>query len=377
MKILLTGASGFIGSNVLRNFVAGGHTVYAQYRRRPGNTVADQVHWQQADLSAWFDANATAAATQLCASAFQTLKHREPHAMQALLANLRALLPIPEAARTLVGTSEIIVHMAALASDWGRPQVFIASNVLPVYALLEAAWFAGVRRFVFVSSIAVHGFGNHTDSTESGPYAPVLNLYQLSKRLAESLALAYAQEGMDISIVRPGNVYGPGDHTTFYPLFDAMTAGNMGTIDNGSRLTCPIYIDDLVSGISGIIARPAGSNRQMDDVSAYAYNFTGPDRITWRELCDHATRELGCKPVSLNAPSWLLYPLSALMEVVWALGRSKTPPPLTRYRVGQLAGNYHFNTRRAQTEIGWQAAVGFAEGIKHTVNAYRKDRHGR
>ena len=79
--------------------------------------------------------------------------------------------------------------------------------------------------FVRIGSIAVHGFGLHAQTTEEGPYYPLCCPYQRTKKQAEEEVLTRSAPGFRTVVLRPANVYGPGDTTTFYRLLAAQERG--------------------------------------------------------------------------------------------------------------------------------------------------------
>lgn len=135
----------------------------------------------------------------------------------------------------MCGDSDLVYHIAARTSDWGSRQDFEKDNIQATVTMLDAAQEAGVRHFVYVSSLSVHGFGPHRNSTEQGPY------YQESKRRAENMALSRHCQTFQVAVIRPGNVYGPDDTTMMFPLFEAIEKGRMGMVNGGRTLTPPIY----------------------------------------------------------------------------------------------------------------------------------------
>lgn len=324
-NILVTGASGFIGSNLARTLITKGYTVIAHYRR--------------AQVPPYL------------------------RALQAAGAKLvRADLSQPASGIPLVNNVDAIIHVAALASDWGPDQAFYEANFKATVNLCQAALQAQVKRLVFISSITVHGFGHHLDSTEEGPYYPLEFPYPRTKKMAEDYVLSLNQKDFSTVVVRPGNVYGPGDTTTFYPMFRYIQKGFMGYLSGGKSLTCPIYIDDLVSGI--ILALEA------ERAAGQIYNLTSGEKVTWRELVDFLYKELSVAKKPLSSPVWFSLVLAHLQGFFYRLLRSPHPPPLTPYRIKQAAHNYSFSIAKACRELGFRPQTSWQEGMRKTIAAY-------
>ena len=179
--------------------------------------------------------------------------------------------PLPEGARHVIADvrdveavtravaeaqPEVVYHFAAQASvsvSMRDPVLDVATNVLGTIHLARAAAEAGVRRFVFASTGgALFGAPEHVPVTDDTPPAPV-SIYGLSKLSAERyLALIGEQHGLSVSVLRPGNVYGPAQdphgEAGVVAIFAArMLAGEAVTIfgDGGQRRDY-VYVDDVV-----------------------------------------------------------------------------------------------------------------------------------
>ena len=191
MRVLVTGASGFIGGWIARALHERGNSVRAVYRRE---------------------------------AAPPGLRELEEAGAETLRLDLTSRSGAAEAARGM----DAVVHAAARTGDWGEPRHFREQNYELTARVLEAAAGSGARTFVYIGSIAVHGFGVHRGTTEAGPYYPHVHPYQVTKKMAEDLVLSRNGAGLKSCVIRPGIVYGPGDTTTFYPLLDAQRRGVRG-----------------------------------------------------------------------------------------------------------------------------------------------------
>ncbi|MEW5817673.1 MAG: NAD-dependent epimerase/dehydratase family protein, partial [Spirochaetota bacterium] len=181
--ILVTGASGFIGGHLAHQLFNGGYKVRALYRREKLTPRLISLQAMGADIR-------------------------------------RADLTIPEQRQAVLEKVDAVVHVAGLPSDWGDFKIFKRVNYDITAEILMEAEKAGCRVFVYISSISVHGFGEHRGTTESGPYYPLISHYQQTKKMAEDFVLRQNKNTFRTCAVRPGNVYGPGDTTVFFRIFD-------------------------------------------------------------------------------------------------------------------------------------------------------------
>jgi nucleoside-diphosphate-sugar epimerase len=385
--IIVTGASGFIGSHLALELERRGYSVTAQYRRaepppalreleRAGGRLVRADLGSEDGAASLFapDAGAGHAGAGHVGAPDAGAGNAGAGHVGALDAGGAADLGDsgsavrqhgPGGAHNgpgLAGTG--VIHVAALASDWGPYRRFHEANVLATERLLEAARSAGVRRVVHTSSLAVHGFGPHRGSTEQGPYYEYVNHYQHSKMVSEHRALLNNCEDFEVTVIRPGNVYGPGDTTTMFPIFDGIERGMMGFINAGRSLTSLVYIDDLVGGLINAYEAPGAAGR--------VYNLTSEEEVTWRRLVERAADLLGAKRPRLSLASGLAGTLAAAMEGTFRVFHAPTAPALTRYRVDQLAHDYHFDVTRARSELGFEPKTDFETGLARTVADYKK-----
>jgi nucleoside-diphosphate-sugar epimerase len=322
--VLVTGASGFIGGWIARGLMERGRAVRALYRRPQPPAFLQE----------------------LAASGAQ-VQRRD--------------LSWPDDVRAAVRGVEAVVHAAALVSDWGDAELFRRQNVELTVHLLEEARAAGCRVFVFLGSISVHGFGPHVQTTEEGPYYPLRYPYQHSKKQAEEAVLAANGPGFRTVVLRPADVYGPGDTTTFYRLLGAQERGIRGTLSGGLRLASLLAVEDLVQAVALALER--------EQAGGQAFNISGGEPNTWRQLLGYTASLLGVRPW-LELPLFLARPAAAALAAVYGFLGIRRDPPLTPYRVEHVAYDFDFSIEKAQKLLGFSPAVGWKEGLARTVAAY-------
>ncbi|MCP5103388.1 MAG: NAD-dependent epimerase/dehydratase family protein, partial [bacterium] len=119
----------------------------------------------------------------------------------------------PETLENALQGVDKVIHIAGIAKDWGTFKDFYRVNYQGTLNLASAADKAGVKRLVHISSTAVHGFG-YRDADETLPFGEKLNGYSRTKKMAEQWLFDFARTAkMEVTVLKPGNVYGPHDHT--------------------------------------------------------------------------------------------------------------------------------------------------------------------
>jgi nucleoside-diphosphate-sugar epimerase len=326
--VLVTGASGFIGGALCERLVDSGYEVRGLHRRArvPPRLAA--------------------------------LEQRGLLALRCDLVGGEGLEP------ALRGVKSVI-HLAALAYDWGPKEDFERSNVDATRALLKASRESGIGRFVYLSSAAVHGFGRHVDTVEDGPFYPHDSAYQSTKLEAERLVLKEDGPGFRTLAIRACNVYGPGDETSTYEMFRNIEEGVFGYVGKGEALTCPVYIDDLCEAIVLALER--------EELGGLPILVSDGQKVTWKEYAGRMYELAGGKkkPVSLPAP--LALATAKSLEAGWRVAGKKTgkAPPLTVYRIKQASSDYHFSNARARALLGFEPKVFYREGLARAYEAYR------
>lgn len=318
--VLITGANGFIGSHTAATFLRAGYRVRGLVR-------------QSSDRS-------------FLAGLDVELRHGD----LADRASLAAALP----------GVDVVVHVAGFASDWGPWERFHTINVRGTQQLAECAHAAGVQRFVHVSSATLHGFAGARHMTEASPMPVSPYAYVESKRQAEVWLWQFAaQSGLPTTVVRPGNVWGPRDHTFLQKYVAAIEKGQGGYIGGGRAWTCPVYVENLTALLLLVAEHPAAVGE--------AFLATDGLDIDWRTFTEALCDACGLKKPRLSMPYWLGMVVATLMEGAYRLVRSRRDPLLTRYRIQNGGRDYHFSMRKAKVWLGYVPPVSLQEGMRRTA----------
>jgi len=324
-KILISGINGFIGSNLAEFLINMGHTVSGIVRKT-------------SDLS--------------------------------FLSGLKVELfegdiTIPNTLSEPLKDQDIVIHAAGLASDWGPYRRFYTVNVEGTQNMARAAAAGGVKRFVHISTVALHGFHNQRHVDESFAMANTIFPYNETKKLAERWLFEFAEStAMEITAVRPGNVFGPKDHTFIEKYLKALQKGKGAYVDRGRHWTCPTYIENLTDGI----AKACFNKRAAKE----AFIITDGLQINWKEFTESFCAVLGIEAPHLSIPYNIAYAAAWLMESVYKIFRISRPPLLTRYRISNGGRDYHFSIKKAEQLLGYRPHVPFGQAVRRTVAWYRK-----
>ena len=216
-----------------------------------------------------------------------------------------------------------------------------------------------LERIVHCSTTGVHGVTGNKPAAEDAPFAPT-NPYEATKLESELLALAaYKERGLPVSVVRPGLVYGPGD-LHLLGFFASIKKGLFRVIDGGKALLHPIYIDDMTAAFLLAAEKPQAIGN--------SYNIAGSRPVTIRELSTAIAHALNKELPGGSIPLWLANLAADLFSITPGLKGEQAP--LTRSRVQFLTNSRVYTTDRATTELRFIPQIDLEEGMRRTAKWY-------
>lgn len=254
---------------------------------------------------------------------------------------------------------DTVIHLAAAQHETEMPEAYFRCvNVDAVRTLLAACRDHDVRRFVHGSTIGVYGGGGDSLLDEDSPVRPE-NIYTRTKLEAESLVQSFASH-FETCIVRIGEAYGPGDQRLL-KLFRSIARGHFFMIGSGNNRRQCIHVDDLVRSLLTAAQHPAAPGE--------IFIFAGNEIMTTQEMVNRIARVLQRKPPRLQLPMWPFIAAAGVMET--ALPPLRIAPPLHSRRLDFFRKSFVFSTARAQSLLGLQPAIDFRTGASDTVSWYR------
>ncbi|HEX4924494.1 MAG TPA: NAD-dependent epimerase/dehydratase family protein [Bdellovibrionales bacterium] len=325
LNIFVTGATGFVGQALVKRLVHEGHKVKALVRSDEGAALVK-------DLGA--------------GPVFGSLGN------------------ILEWAPQLQG-QDAVIHTAAPV-DFGRPrQVFFNEVVQATLLLAEASSSRGVRRFIYLSSeSAIYDHKPLVDVDESYPYPnPPNSFYGEAKMMAEQ-GLLSTKLPMQIIILRPPFVWGPGT-PAFKQIAKKAKQGMFVWMDGGRNFFDVIHVDNLVHAI--VLALTKGRDKQI-------YFVTDGQTYSAREFFTRLFRVLGVPQPKISVPSSVMYAVASGAERAWRLIPIGKRPAFFRIEIDFVSLPRRFKIDKARAELGYAPVVRFEEGF-HQLEAHGRDSH--
>ena len=268
----------------------------------------------------------------------------------------------PESWGQLLDQVQVVVHTAALVTNAERDEDMWLVNVLATRNLMAAAVRHKVGRFVHVSSIVAYGNAAVGECDEEQPVHAHGGSYVRTKLAAEHVVLAaHAQHGIDVVIVRPGDVYGPGSRPWVTVPVEMIKRRQFLLPAHGTGYIRPVYIDDLARGI--VLASRA------ERASGQIFNLSSDGYVTSRNFFAYHHQ-------------WLKRsgPLCLPTGVAWALAES-TFRLLRLFGIRsegsgatmlQLTSKAWFSIQKADALLGWKPEVSLDEGMRRSEQWVRE-----
>jgi nucleoside-diphosphate-sugar epimerase len=320
MKVLLTGASGFLGSHTARILREAGHEVRALVRRS------------------------------------SKTEHLEPLGVELAY----AVLERGEGLAAALDGVDAVVHGAAITKG-KTEQDFLDVNEGGTRHLLEAAVTAapGLSRFVFVSSLEVVGPSPDGRPLPEDAVPRPITRYGRSKLAAEETVRSFADK-LPVVTVRPTAIYGPRD-TEILELFKVAKLGIVPMLGKPSTKVTVIHGEDCARAILAVLLGEPPSGR--------VYHLSDGEIYDWAGIADAVAGAFGGKGRRLAVPKPLLQARALAFE---AWGRLRDQAVMeTREKVEVLTSHQVCTPERLQRELGWEARIPLVEGIRETADWYR------
>jgi farnesol dehydrogenase len=260
-----------------------------------------------------------------------------------------------------------VYHLAAYARLWAKdPLTYTKMNVDGTRCLLEAARKAGVQKMVHVSTAGVVGPSIAQPMNEEMPRnTGFFNLYEKTKWEAEEICKGFAKQGFSVTIVNPSRIYGPGPDTGSNPvtrIIELYIKGKWKVAPgSGEDIGSYCYVEDVVQGMMNAMERGRSGER---------YLFGGVN-ASFNQLINTISNESGVRNHLWHLPFPLLQAFSQVqLAFAEATGR---PPMITPDWVRKYKYHWALDSSKAIRELGYQIRP-LEEGVRETIKWVKENR---
>jgi nucleoside-diphosphate-sugar epimerase len=178
-----------------------------------------------------------------------------------------------------------------------------------------------------------------------------------------------AEARLPAVILRPDQIFGPGDRLHFGRIADRLRAGRGIIVGRGDNALPLVYVTDVVQGI--LLAL------DHERAAGQAYNITNDRPLTQTQLMHAIARELGTSPPRLRVPYHALYAAGYAAERLAKVRRSRHQPVVTRLGVKLFGTDNRHSIKKARTELGYRPQVALHDGVRLAAGWYRTGRQPR
>ena len=317
MTVLVTGATGFMGANLVGRLLGGGEHVRVLARSpAKAKSLTDQ-------------------------------------GAEAVIGDITD----PASVAAAVDGARVVYHLAGRLFEPGVPAPeYYATHVTGTKLLLERCREAPIERFVHCSTTGVLGVTGEEPADETAPFRPT-NAYEATKAEAEQAVRDSARAGFPAVIARPGLVYGPGD-LHLLPFFRVVLRRRFRPIGRRPVWLHPIYIEDMTDALVRC--------GESSDALGECFHLAGRVPVSLAGLADAIARAGGTRLPRGHIPL-------AVAQAVAAVGERVPSAPLTRSRLDFLTHSRVYDVTKAERLLGFAAATDLATGTARSMAWYRAE----
>lgn len=319
-KIIIAGANGFIGSNILRwfeendGFSPAGLVRKTSDLKRLSNTDAPIIHYPE---------------------------------------NKEKLSEILKGTLALINT-------AGKASYRGDYRDFYHANVQVPLDLIEASIKAGVAKFIHISSTVVYGFNGNINTNENKKPQPYKNHYCTTKKICEEKLLEYSEK-INLYLFRPATVYGPWDFSFTYSLMASLEKGLKLFPGGGKTLTSPCFVKNLAYGIECAL---------KDKGNPGVYNISDGNDMRWIDFLKLFSKELNADYPRIGIPCFPIHVIFKTLEIFSKLTGIKLPEVVSTALIAQVSKDYSFSIDKLIRRLRYKPIYSTRMGVKESISWY-------
>ncbi|MHA1292688.1 MAG: NAD-dependent epimerase/dehydratase family protein [Promethearchaeota archaeon] len=329
MNILVTGANGFIGSNLVKKLVEAKHVVKAMVLKGTNEIFLKDLN---------------------CEIVYGDVTK-------------------PESFKNFFNNVDIVYHLAALPSNAWTNKI-LKVNFKGTKNVYSESLKNKVKRFVYMSSLVVHGFKNFEKADENTPLikARWYKRPYIKSKIKSELFLQTKMNEMEIVIIRPGFMpFGPNDMLASKQILERLDKGKtIPNINHGIAKMCYTYVENLCDGL--ILA---GTNQNAPG-QTYLIADDNPPYITMKEFINKLCDEFNLEYPKVNLPYFLVAPFVAILDLFYRIFLRKKLPIISMYTLKVAKYNLYFKSDKAKNDLGYQSKIHLDEAIKKTFLWYKK-----
>jgi nucleoside-diphosphate-sugar epimerase len=309
MKILVTGAAGFIGDSLVKRLVKEGYIVKCLIHNTNPRHPEEKAEYIRGDIT-----------------------------------KLISIVPV-------IKDVDVVFHCAAFVKDFGFKHIFKMVNFEGTKNLVKVCEKSGVKKFIYLSH---------------RKYGKIHGFYSETKILAEKYLIdKYMMDKFPSIILRPGNVYGPGESIWVIRILEAIQKNHITLIDHGKGIFLHTYIDNLLDAM--ILAM--NESKAIGEI----FDITDGDNNTfWIDYFNAISKMLNRSPIKKNLSKEMIFFISKIMMINYYLFRIE--PWITPTAVEILTNRDTVSIVKAKEILHYKPKIDFEEGLNRVETWLRNER---
>jgi len=316
-KVLVTGATGFLGKYLVKQLMADGYQVLALGRN-------EKAGEELKNLGAVF-----------CKGDFVNKAECEPFFKEV----------------------DYVIHAGALSTVWGKWEDFYNINVIGTKHISELCVENNVKRMVYISSPSiysgkVHRFDIKEPEVDS---KNKLNYYIKSKILAEEVIKDFQQKGLYTVVIRPRGLIGVGDTSLMPRILKANKKIGIPLFNNGENYVDITCVENVAYASSLCI--------KAENIAGEVFNISNGEPMQFKKILEMFLEAIGEEPHYFKLPFGLIYGAATILEMIYKVFHIKGEPALTRYTICTLAFSQTLDISKAKEKLQYKPIVTMEEGI--------------
>lgn len=264
---------------------------------------------------------------------------------------------------------DIVIHAAGIVDPYAPPTEISYVNVSGTRTVLETSINCGLKQFIFMSSLSViTGNNDQYNTDEKAPLVLCGESYADSKVKAEELVTSPTYKNkINVTVLRPGFIYGPGERAWLPQLIDAVKNGRAILIDGGKKQTNVINVENLNLAIAASILN--------EKAFGQVYNLTDGENISKKRLFDTISDEIGAPRIKKNLPGWLIKPIFDIISNVikqMPLEKRKKLARFSKAAYRLIGINQSYSVKKAQEDLNYTNLIPFEIGMAKTLAQFKQ-----
>lgn len=254
---------------------------------------------------------------------------------------------------------DAVIHSAALSESWGEYKDFYRANVECTENMLYATQMNNIKRLVHISTPSIYFNLNSRENVKENDVLPktFVNAYARTKYIAEQKVQKAVEHGLDAIILRPRALFGPRDTTILPRLIELNQTRGVPLPNDGQAVTDLTYVDNVVRAIELSLKAPSTCSGQV-------YNITNGEPMILKDALEKLFTHLHMPFRKKKIPYSVLKTVATILESTYRVFKINKEPLVTKYSVSVLGETQTLSIEKARKELGYAPIVSIEKGIE-------------